>query len=199
MSRSTQWNGTAVRAWRFGLFSLWVLSGCGSSPRVEYFALEPTEQHGAEVFPIATPLQVAQVHLPPSLDRKQMVRHTGAYTLDISDQHRWSAPLDAMVRQVLSQDLMKLLPPGKLILPEEPAPASTRKIVVNVVEFAADAQGTVRFEGTWSLIVPESGAPPKNRTVRLSEPAGHDTSSQVKSMSRILERLAAQIAAGTQP
>lgn len=199
MSRSTRCNGAAMRAWRFGLFSLWVLSGCGSSPRVEYFALEPTEQHGAEVFSISTPLQVAQVHLPPSLDRKQMVRHTGAFTLDISDQHRWSAPLDAMIRQVLSQDLMKLLPPGKLILPEEPAPASTRKIVVNVVEFAADAHDTVRFEGTWSLIAPEPGAPPKNRTVRLSEPAGHDTASQVRGMSRILERLAAQIAAGTQP
>ena len=199
MSRSTQWNGTAVRAWWLGLFSLWVLGGCGSSPRVEYFVLEPTERHGTEVFAISTPIQVAQVHLPPSLDREQMVRHTGANTLDISDQHRWSAPLDLMIREVLSRDLMKLLPPGKLILPQEPAPASTRNIVVNVVEFAADAQGTVRFEWTWSLIVPEPGAPPKHRAVQLSEPAGDDTASQVKSMSRILERLAAQIAAGAQP
>ena len=190
MSRATWW---------FGLLGLSVLGGCGSSPPVEYFTLEPTGQHGTEVVSISTPIQVAQVHLPPSLDRKQMVRHTGDYTLDISDQHRWSAPLDAMIRQVLSQDLMKILPPGKLILPQEPAPASTRKIVVNVVEFAPDAQGTVRFEGTWSLIVPELGAPPENHTVQLSEPAGADTASQVRSMSRILERLAAQIAAGTQP
>jgi uncharacterized lipoprotein YmbA len=199
MTRSTPWNGTVVRAWWCGLFSLWVLGGCGSSPRVEYFALAPTERHGTEVVAISTPIQVAQVHLPPSLDREQMVRHTGVNTLDISDQHRWSAPLDLMIRQVLSQDLMKLLPPGKLILPQEPAPASTRKIVVNVVEFGADAQGTVRFEGTWSLIPPEPGAPPQNRAVRLSEPAGDDTASQVKSMSHILERLAAQIAAGAQP
>ena len=173
----------------------WVLAGCGSSPPVQFFALAPTEQHGAEVRFTSTPIQVAQVHLPPALDRQQMVRHTGAYTLDISDQHRWSAPLDAMIRQVLSQDRMKLLPPGKLILPQAPAPESTRKIVVNVVEFAPDAQGTVRFEGTWSLIEPEAGAPPENRTVQLSEPAGNDVASQVKSMSRILERLAAQIAA----
>jgi uncharacterized lipoprotein YmbA len=182
-----------MRAWWFGL----LLAGCGSSPPVEFFALAPTAQPAAAVIAVATPVQVAQVHLPPSLDRKQMVRHTGAYTLEISDQHRWSAPLDEMIRQVLSQDLMKLLPPGKVILPHEPAPASTRKIVVNVLEFAPDAEGTVRFEGTWSVIAPEPGAPPTNRTVQLSEPAGSDTAAQVRSMSRIVERLAAQIAAGT--
>jgi uncharacterized lipoprotein YmbA len=168
-----------------------LLLACGSSPPVEFFTLAPAEAHGT--VSVTTPIQVAQVHLPPALDRQQMVRHTSAYTLDISDQHRWSAPLDQMIRQVLSQDLMKLLPPGKLILPQEPAPASTRKIVVNVVEFAPDAQGTVRFEGTISVIAPD--APPTNRAVQLSEPAGPDTASQVRSMSRILARLAAQIAA----
>lgn len=174
-----------------------LLAGCGSSPPVEFFALAPTAQHRTKSTSITTPIQVAQVHLPPSLDRKQMVRHTSAYTLDISDQHRWSAPLDQMIRQVLSQDLLALLPPGTVILPHEPAPTSTRKIVVNVLEFAPDAQGTVRFEGTWSVIAPEPDAPPTNRTVELSEPAGPDTAAQVRSMSRIIERLAAQIAAGT--
>jgi uncharacterized lipoprotein YmbA len=82
-----------------------------------------------------------------------------------------------------------------VILPHEPAPQSTRKVIVNVLEFAPDAQGTVRFEGTWSVIAPDGGAPPKNRTVQLSEAAGSDPAAQVRSMSRILERLAAQIAA----
>ena len=83
------------RWWWFALVG--VLGGCGSSPPVEYFALAPAEPRGA-VISIATPIQVAQVHLPPALDRKQMVRHTGDFTLDISDQHRWSAPLDEMMR-----------------------------------------------------------------------------------------------------
>jgi uncharacterized lipoprotein YmbA len=183
-----------MRAWWFGL----LLGGCGSSPPVEFFALAPTAQAGTEVTAAAAPVQVVQVHLPPSLDRKQMVRHTSAYTLEISDQHRWSAPLDEMIRQVLSQDLMELLPSGKVILPHEPAPASTRRIVVNVLEFAPDAQGTVRFEATWSVIAPDPGVPPTTRTVKLSEPAGSETAAQVRSMSRIVERLAAQIAAGTQ-
>jgi uncharacterized lipoprotein YmbA len=184
------------RWWWLALVS--VLGGCGSSPPVEYFALAPAVSRDSAVISIATPIQVAQVHLPPSLDRKQMVRHTGDFTIEISDQHRWSAPLDEMMRQVLSQDLMKLVPPGKLILPHEPAPPSTRKIVVNVLELAPDAQGTVRFEGTWSVIPPDPGVPPTNRTVQLSEPAGPDTAAQVRSMSRIVARLAAQIAAGTQ-
>lgn len=177
------------------IVTLWGIGGCASSPRVEYFALEPIEAHGAVAAALSTPIQVARVHLPPTLDRKQMVRHSGAYTVDISDQHRWSAPLEEMIRRVLSQDLMHLLPRGSVVLPEEPAPPSTRKIVMSVLEFAPNAGGTIRFEATWSLISPAPGVPPENRDVRLSEPsAANDPAGQVKSMSRVIERLAALMA-----
>lgn len=140
-------------------------------------------------------IQIAQVHLPPALDRKQMVRHTGAFTLDISDQHRWSAPLDEMIRRVLTVDLTRLLPSGSVVLPEEPGPSSTQKIVVNIVEFAPDAGGTVHFEGTWSLISPDSTAAPQNRSVRLAQRAdAKDPTDQVKIMSRVLDRVATLMA-----
>jgi uncharacterized lipoprotein YmbA len=175
------------------MLELCALSGCASSPPVEYVSLAPIEPHGSRIGSRATHVQVAQVHLPPALDRKQMVRHSGSYTLDISDQHRWSAPLDGMIRQVLSQDLIQVLPPDSVVLPEQPAPSATRKIVVNVLEFAADAAGTIQFNGTWSLLTP--GRPPQSRYVSLSERAdAKDTADQVKSMSRILDRLATLIA-----
>lgn len=172
------------------------LNGCASSPPVQYFALESVAPQGAAVTPSSPiSIQVAQVHLPPALDRKQMVRHTGPFTLDISDQHRWSAPLDEMVRRVLSEDLMRALPPGSVVLPEEPAPSATRKIVVNIVEFAPDASGTIHFEGTWSLVTADSPGAPQNRSVRLAEPAdAKDPADQVKAMSRILDRLATAMA-----
>ena len=177
------------------ILGLCELSGCASSPQVEYFALEPVERQGPTITASPVSIQVAQVHLPPALDRQQMVRHSGVFTLDISDRHRWSGPLDEMIRRVLSQDLMRVLPPGGVVLPEEPAPPATRKIVVNVLEFAPDATGTIQFEGTWSLIYPDSHASPQSRYVRLSERAdANDTNGQVNSMSRIIERLAAIMA-----
>jgi uncharacterized lipoprotein YmbA len=178
----------------FGLLGFCELGGCASSPTVQYFALEPMESHGSTMSSSAT-LQVAQVHLPPALDRKQMVRHSGAYTLDISDQHRWSGPLDEMIRRVLSEDLIRMLPENRVILAEEPAPSTTQKIVVNILEFAPDATGTIQFAGTWSVISPDAHIPPQSRYVRLSERAdAQDTVDQVKGMSRIVDRLATSMA-----
>lgn len=192
MSRRLAWKSYILCALSFGMLELCVLNGCASSPPVEYFALEAIEPRGSRISSRPIFIQVAQVHLPATLDRKQMVRHSGSYTLDISDQHRWSAPLDEMIRRVLSQDLIQVLPPDSVVLPEQPAPSATRKIVVNVLEFTADATDTIQFKGTWSLLPP--GQPPQSRYVSLSERAGKDTADQVKSMSRVLDRLATLIA-----
>lgn len=181
----------------FGFAGLGALSSCASSPRVEYFALEPLRGQGPAIASAPLSIQLAQVHLPPTLDRKQMVRHTGSYALEVSDQHRWSAPLDEMIRRVLSQDLLDVLPPGSVVLPEAPVPPGTRKIVVTILEFAPDATGTIQFEGTWSLIAPDSHAPPQSRYVRLSERANTtDTADRVKSMSLVLHRLSTLMAQG---
>jgi uncharacterized lipoprotein YmbA len=195
MSRSVRWHIYVFCAFRFGILGFCSLGGCASSPPVEYFALEPIEPQGQTIAAAPISIQIAQVHIPPSLDRQQVVRHNGAYTLDISDRHRWSAPLDEMIRRVLSQDLMQVLSPDRVVLPKESAKPATRKVVVNVLEFAPDASGTIQFEGTWSVVFPDSHASPQSRFVRLSQRAdANDTTDQVKGMSRILERLATLMA-----
>ena len=112
-------------------------------------------------------VQLAAVQLPPSLDRRQMVRMTGENRVGISDVDRWSAPLDKMVRNVLSQDLAERLPAGTLVLPEAPAPAGTRLVVVSVAQFGPDAGLRVRLVGNWALVDAASGAPLLERDVRL--------------------------------
>lgn len=170
------------------------LGGCASSPKVAYFTLEPIATDDVKLTS-SDSVQVVRVHLPPTLDRKQMVRHSGAYTLDISDQHRWSAPLDQMVRRVLTEDLMRILPPDRVVLPEEPAPPTTAKIVVDIVEFAPDAAGTIKLDASWSLIWANSHDALQSRYTRLSEPAdANDAADQVGAMSRILDRLAVEMA-----
>lgn len=190
MSRSARSNAQIFRLFGFGILALGALGGCASSPRIEYFALEPVASQGPAIASATTIIQVAQVHVPPSLDRQEMVRHRGPFSLDVSDRHRWSAPLDEMIRRVLSQDLMQVLPPGSVVLAEEPAPPDTRKIVVNVLQFAPDAHGWIQFEGTWS-VVSSASRETQSRLVRLSERADASaTADQVKGMSRILARLA---------
>ena len=100
-----------------------------------------------------------------------MVSEIGPNALDISDQDRWSAPLADMTRNVLSQDLATYLPPGMVVLPDAPAPATTAQIVVSIAQFGPQASGKVVLVGSWSLLKgnsAEAGSPPRRLLGRRS-------------------------------
>jgi hypothetical protein len=172
-----------------------LLTACASSPPVQFFELEPAATTDHPKFMSSGIVQVSRVRVPPALDRQQIVRQSAPYTFEISDQHRWSAPLDEIIRRVLTEDLLQLLPAGNVVLPQEPAPPGTRKLVVDILKFGADPSGTVQFDASWSLLPSNADEPLRNRYIHLSERAdSRNYADQVGAMSRILEQLAAQIA-----
>ena len=75
-----------------GLVSL-MLAGCGSSPKTHFYALTVVTGSRTSKASPTWPVQIAAVHVPPSLDRQQMVKRTVGNSVDISDQNRWAAPL----------------------------------------------------------------------------------------------------------
>ncbi|HTV96246.1 MAG TPA: PqiC family protein [Steroidobacteraceae bacterium] len=177
------------------LLAALVLCACASSPPVEFYALEPVKVRPLEAAP-APPLQIARVHLPPSLDRRQIVRQAGQYGLEISDRHRWSAPLDLMIRRTLSEDLLQILPRGRVVLPQEPAPARTRKVVIDIVRFMPDPAGRVELQASWSEMSDDGVSVPSSSIVNVrAAMASPSYSDQVAAMSEALARLAAMIAA----
>ena len=171
------------------------LAGCGSSPPTRYYTLDAVP---ATARPAAgPPLQVVAVHIPPALDRQEMVRETAANQVEVSDQNRWSAPFDQMAQRVLTQDLAARLPKGAVILPEQPAPPNARKIVVDILQFERQASGDVTFDGSWSLLSAGAATPIASRHVHLQQAAGADYTAQAQAMSRILGTIADQIAASS--
>lgn len=173
-----------------------LLSGCATSPKTDYFALSVAKPADGPALSVASPVQVAAVHIPPSLDRRQMVRYTQANAVRVSGRDRWSAPLGEMTRQVLSQDLAERLPKGSVILPDAPAPSGTAQIVVTLDRFGADAAGRVALGGSWTLL---EGTPPKpvlERDVRINgaQVQGSDADAVAGEMSRLLGELATRMA-----
>jgi hypothetical protein len=141
-----------------------------------------------------TPVQIARVHLPPSLDRLQMVRETSSYSLEISDRHRWSGPLDQMIRRSVSEDLLAILPSARVVLPHEPAPPHTLELVIDVVRFMPDAAGRVTLEASWS-VVSNGGAVERSAVVNITVPmASASYADQVAAMSQAVARMAERIA-----
>lgn len=176
-----------------GLVAL--LSACGSSPKTQFYTLDPVAPQAPRQAAASMPVQVAAVHIPPALDRQEMVRETAPHQLDVSDQNRWGGSLDNMIQRVLTQDLAQRLPPSGVVLPQEPAPAQHDSIVVDILQFDQDATGQVVFDGSWSLTDSASDKPLASHHVRLSARAGSKSfGEQAAAMSQVLGELSDNIA-----
>jgi uncharacterized lipoprotein YmbA len=86
----------------------------------------------------------------------------------------------------LARDLARRLPPGSVVLPDEPSSAGTRRIVLDVLYFAGDTTGKIVLTGGWSLLPPGSDVPLLTREVHLRDTTDpSDYANQVTAMSRL--------------
>jgi len=172
-----------------------LLSACGSSPKTQFYTLDAVPPQAATQAAGSNPVQIAAVHIPPTLDRQEMVRETAPHQLDVSDQNRWGGSLDSLIQRVLTQDLTQRLPAGSVVLPQEPAPPRHGAIVIDILQFDEDASGQVTFDGSWSLTGSDAEKPLASRHLRLSAHATSNSySDQVAAMSRVLGELSDNIA-----
>lgn len=171
------------------------LVGCGTSPKTHYYTLAVVPGAAQGTVAISPPVTVAAVHVPPSLDRRSMVRRTGTNTVDVSGQDRWVAPLGEMTRRVLSQDLAARLARNAVVPPDSPGPPRVAQIVVSIAEFGPDGQGKVTLEGSWSLLRGGRHEPVLRRDVALAIAASaRGGSGEAAAMSQLLGQLATRIA-----
>lgn len=171
------------------------LVACGTSPPTRFYALEPTAAETAVPAAPRTPIKVDAVHIPSLLDRRTMVRGESHYQLSLSSQERWGADFGDMVRRVLTEDLENRLPAGSVVSPNTPAPQEARGLVVDILAFEPNASGAVTLEAEWTLLQGSPAQPLLQRNVHLSEPANGSAAGQAAAMSRLIGRLADQIAA----
>ncbi len=175
------------------LLLLLLFASCGSSPKTNFYTLSvPPATTGRHS--ISSPIQLAAVHIPPSLDRVKMVRMTNDNSVQISETDRWSAPLDEMMRNVLSQDLAARLSKEKVILPRAPAPLGTNTLVVTLAQFGPDASGEARLSGSWALLDGNSGTVRKERDFKIDGGPAPTADATAAAMSRSLGQLASAIA-----
>jgi uncharacterized protein len=150
------------------------LSGCHSSPAPRYYILSVEKStsaaEGLHFNPLGEgpdggavsarlPVRLEQVRLPGELDRSQLVRRIGANRLQVEPGSRWAAPLDEMIRRVLSADLALRLPPGAVADPYQMlADGQRRALTLDVHELYGDSQCAVSLSATWVLARPRAQA-----------------------------------------
>jgi uncharacterized protein len=170
------------------------LVACGSSPKTRFFALDAvTAQSTSSQASFSAPIEVGHVDLPGELDRLSMVRRGAGNRVEVSDQDRWAAPLDELVRRALTADLRARLPQAHVLAAGDPAPPGTRTLTLNVQQFMASDAGHVVLDADWNL--QRSGERPHVRHERIETPLeGQDGEAVAAAMSRALAELADRIA-----
>lgn len=168
------------------------LAGCGS-PKTHFYTLVPMPpvlRDSAD--PSGPPLQVARVELPGDLDRASLVTLGPGPEVSVSDQNRWAAPLDGMVREVLTADLRSRLGETHVLAPADPVPpGGVRTVVLAVERFSGDSAGQVVLAADWGLSIGNPPKPGRMHHVRIVENAGSTQGAPVvAAMSRALARLA---------
>lgn len=178
-----------------------LLVGCGHSPPTQFFTLMPVRADRARPALVGGPVQVRVVHIPELLDRPERVVQSSQERLDILEQQRWGAPLDGMVRRILTEDLAARLPPGMVLAPEVPAPPNARGVVVDIEEFQPEPERRVVLDVSWSVVGGQSSgqtgpaaADPREMR-RFEVPSSSNADAQVAAMNRLLGQLSDAILA----
>jgi uncharacterized lipoprotein YmbA len=170
------------------------MAACHSAP-TRLYMLEP-------IAPLIAPgayqgpaIRVEAIHVPPALDRMEIVSEVAPGEFKVSDVDQWMAPLGQGVRQTLTADLAARLPQGRVIFPHLAKPPGTISINVEVLAFTADRRGA-ELQVSW--VGSSEGAPPRTRggTLMLhTDLSGASSASMVVALSTLLAQLADRIVA----
>ncbi len=142
-SRYSSRLGTAVT------MALPLVVSCQSTP-THLLTLEPVAPATLSSAHDGPPIRVDAVHLPPALDRAEVVGSQGPGGLMIYDFDQWSAPLGQLARQTLAEDLLRRLPAARIIFPYLPKPDGALGLTVDVLDMRVDETG-VHLDASWLL------------------------------------------------
>ena len=119
-----------------------VLAACGSSPEPSLYTLAvrsgPSLPKGPRV------VQLRDIGLPGYLDRKEIVRSSEDYKLDVRANAWWGEPMGAMLGRVLVIELSQRLPNSKVYSESGAITSDPNAVVgVDIQRLDADKAGAV--------------------------------------------------------
>ena len=183
-----------------------VLSGCfGTSQPSRFYTL--TSLRGPEPIPHATStshgtiVAVGPLAIPDYLERPQIITRTGKNEMRVNEFQRWAGSLESNLSRTVIEDLSLQLPADRFSVIRW-VPAAQRetpiayRIMVDVMRFDAIPGGTVFLEADWTVYGKGSDILLARKTSISGKTGGPEFTDLVASMSKAVEDLSREIAAG---
>jgi len=179
--------------------ALAALSACAGSPETRFYLLTPLEtvERSAETSPGKPPaVGLRPIGLPAHLDREEIVTRVGENRLHLAELDRWAAPLRDNLARVLAEDLTALLPVERVLLfPWKKDGSVEVEVSVEVTRLEGALGGACSLGADWALFRKGAGEPILTGRSKHREPAGESYAALVAAHSRLIARLARDIAA----
>jgi len=187
----------------FGLVSL-LLTACGSSPPVRYFALSDTVAAGAQDPDDAVVLGLGPMPIAPYLDRSQIVTRGSGGEIEVDEFVRWAEPLSAAVLRVVSADVDNAMNGVSVVtFPWDAAvwPQIDYRLLGEISRFDSDRSGRVVLEVQWGIVATDSDiwlVPPRRRLYEAHTQTPDDPASLASAMSEALASFSRDIVSAIQ-
>lgn len=183
-----------------------LLGGCGKSAPTRFYTLAPqsiSQQAGQDAqAAIPAPgqpcrsLGIGPVDFPPYLDRNQIVTRSGSHQMAVADFDQWIEPLHDNFNRTLIADLAGVTCDKPLVL--FPWPAGVRpdyQVAIQVRRFDGSLGGEAVLQADWSVIDASGQAVAWQTSLFKETPGGADYANLASAQSRLVARLAQDIAA----
>jgi len=138
------------------LIALGFASGCGSTQPSRFYVLSPiafrSEKEKSDEPYKGLSVALQPVVVASYLDRPQMILRDGPYEVSLDEFHRWAAPIDQNILQVLVVDLRDRIP-GSYI-DDYPWPNRVQfdyQVHIEVLRFDGRLGGHVTLAARWTL------------------------------------------------
>lgn len=129
-----------------------VVSGCGSSPPVDFYTLTPISGTGS-VDPVdAKLLGIGPLDMPAYLVRPQLVTKKSGSAVNVDEFNRWAEPLEVALPRVVATNVDQLL--DSIVVVTFPYSARIRtdyRLIGRVIRFDADQSGEAVLEVQWGV------------------------------------------------
>ncbi len=175
-------------------FGVFALAGCSTSPTPQLYSLAIQPGTRARGRP-RNPSGCQRRPIPKYLGRPQIVRHGGAYQLDVAEFDRWGEPFaDMVTRTSWWAILAQRLPKAQVFKADsQTATAAAATLQIDFSRFDPDPDSTIVLAARWTLTTANGVTEDTNRlTVKPASDADADL---VAAMSQALGLLADKIAA----
>jgi uncharacterized lipoprotein YmbA len=140
---------------RFAL--AWLLSvgvGCTSAP-VRYYTLAPPPDKTLPVSETTLPIDVRVVHIPPQLNRSELMVRTGTAEVTLLENERWASPVNDEIKDAVRLELQRRL--GRM---SGLRPAFTKLTLdIDVQHLEAELGRSALLEVSWSATLSATGQP----------------------------------------